>query len=68
MRDGRFKLIEWFEGSLLGRGPAASLFDLEQDPGETRDLAAEHPERTQALLARLRQWRRDVGAQEMIVR
>ena len=68
MRDGRFKLIEWFEGSLLGRGPAASLFDLDQDPGETRDLAAEHPERTQAMLARLRQWRRDVGAQEMIVR
>ncbi len=68
VRDGRFKLIEWFEGSLLGRGPAASLFDLEQDPGETRDLATEQPERTQALLARLRQWRRDVGAQEMTVR
>ena len=33
-----------------------------------RDLAAEDPERTQAMLARLRQWRRDVGAQEMIVR
>ncbi|MFO1447125.1 MAG: sulfatase [Opitutaceae bacterium] len=68
MRDGRFKLIEWYEGALLGRGPVASLFDLEQDPGETRDLAAAQPERTEAMLAQLRQWRRDVGAQEMSVR
>ena len=39
---GRFKLV------LAGDG-AVTLFDLADDPGETRDAAAEHPE----LLARL---------------
>ena len=36
-------------------GPAAQLFDLERDPGETRNLFAERPEivaRLEALLAR----------------
>lgn len=68
VRMGRYKLIEWFEGSLLGIGPAASLFDVIADPGETRDLAAAMPERTADLLARLRAWRARVGAVEMRVR
>ncbi len=68
MRDGPYKLIEWYEGALLGRGPVASLYDVEQDPGETHDLAADQPGRTRTMLASLRQWRRDVGAQEMLVR
>jgi len=68
VRMGRYKLIEWFEGSRLGIGPAASLFDVVADPGETRDLASAMPERTADLLARLRAWRARVGAVEMRVR
>ena len=65
IRQGDYKLIEWFEGSLAGVGPAVSLYDLANDPGETTDLASERPELTESLLERLRAWRREVGAGEM---
>jgi arylsulfatase A-like enzyme len=33
-----------------------ALFDLVQDPGETRDLAAEHPARVDAMAGELERW------------
>lgn len=68
IREGRYKLIEWYEGALLGQGPVVELFDLINDPGETRDLAPEEPELAGRLRAELRAWRASVGAQEMTVR
>lgn len=68
VRAGRYKLIEWHEGALLGRGEVASLFDLTADPGEQNDLAAARPELAASLRAKLREWRASVGAQEMTVR
>jgi arylsulfatase A len=68
IRSGRYKLIEWYEGSLLNRGPAVELFDVVADPGETRDLAKEMPDVAQKLRRNLREWRQRVGAQEMTVR
>ena len=68
IRSGQYKLIEWHEGVLVGRGPAVELFDVIADPSETRNLAAVQPERAAALQARLRDWRRRVGAQEMAIR
>jgi uncharacterized sulfatase len=65
IRQGRFKLIEWYEGALLQKGPEVELFDLVADPGETRDLAASQPELARNLLRQLRAWRQSVGAQEM---
>lgn len=65
IRMGRYKLIEWYEGTLLGRGPAVSLFDLAQDPGESHDLASGEPERVRSMLDDLHAWRRRVDAQEM---
>ncbi len=41
--EGRDKLIEW--------GVKRHLYDLEADPGETRDLAESRPERAAALAA-----------------
>jgi arylsulfatase A len=35
--------------------PQFQLFDLETDPGETRDVIAAHPEVTERLKARLAQ-------------
>ena len=67
IRKGDFKLIEWFEGSIAGIGPAVSLFDLANDPGETTDISDEHPHLAQGLLAQLREWRREVGAGEMTI-
>lgn len=56
IRDGNYKLIEYFEDG------AVELFDLAQDPGEERNLAAANPERARQLRARLQQWRKDTGA------
>ena len=58
VRDGKWKLVEHYDDN------RAELFDLDADPGETRDLVAAEPGRTAALRARLREWRASVGAQE----
>ncbi len=56
VRLGDLKLIEWFEDDRV------ELFDLRDDPGETRNLAADRPERATALRQRLRDWRASVNA------
>lgn len=50
LRDGRWKFLHELES---GR---SRLFDLRADPGETRNLAADHPERTAAYRDRLKRW------------
>ena len=56
MREGRYKLVEWFEDDRV------ELFDLAANPGESRDLSESEPERTRALRKKLRAWREAVGA------
>jgi len=68
IRQGDYKLIEWFEGSMLGLGPAVELFNVVGDIGETHDLADKMPERVAAMRAKLEAWRKDVGAQMMQIR
>jgi len=67
IRQGDYKLIEWFEGSILGEGKTVSLFNIETDPGETTDIAAEHPGLSAEMLQELKAWRKEVGAGEMTV-
>jgi arylsulfatase A-like enzyme len=55
VHDGRWKLIQWYEGH-------TELYDLAADPGETNNLAKEHPDVVNRLRARLNTWRRNVGA------
>lgn len=55
VREGRWKVVVGAR-----EHPAAALFDLQADPGETTDLAARHPERLRRMLQRLEEWRRDV--------
>jgi phosphoglycerol transferase MdoB-like AlkP superfamily enzyme len=50
VRDGKWKVI-----TRLGF-PRAKLFDVEADPGETRNLAEQHPELVTAWQTRLRDW------------
>jgi arylsulfatase A-like enzyme len=69
IREGNYKLIEWFEKSIL-EGPdaegALQLFDLEKDPGERCDLSGQMPDKTKELYGKLIAWRKKVGAQEMV--
>ncbi len=44
IREGRFKYIQ---------APRPELYDLREDPGERRDLAAERPQQAQAMRAAL---------------
>jgi arylsulfatase A len=60
VRSGRWKLV--VDGS--GRGAAISdrlLFDLQDDPGERRDLAARHPDIIVRLTQLLADWEKEVG-------
>ena len=56
VRDGRWKLIEWYEDDRV------ELFDLHGDVGELRDRAAAQPERGKAMQASLHAWLKDTGA------
>jgi arylsulfatase A-like enzyme len=58
MREGNWKLVEQYDEGRV------ELFDLAADPGETRDLAGKDPRRAAAMHAKLRDWRKSVGAQE----
>ncbi len=56
IREGRWKLIEFFEDGRL------ELYDLEADPGETRNLAKQEPEIRERLHRLLVEWRESVKA------
>jgi len=59
IRARDWKLIEAFETSKL------SLYNLVEDLGETRDLSDNEPAKVMELHAKLRAWRKDVGADPM---
>lgn len=56
VRDGDWKLIEWYEDHSF------ELYNLREDPGETKNRAATHPDKLNELKARLAAWRREVNA------
>jgi arylsulfatase A-like enzyme len=56
IREGAWKLIEFFEDDHI------ALYHLERDIGETRDLAAEYPEKAAELRAKLDAWQQEVDA------
>lgn len=63
VRAGDWKLIEYYETTLTGKGAPLELFNLREDPAETKNLAAREPKRAKELLKRLADWRASVGAQ-----
>lgn len=69
VRAGRYKLIEWFEKSIDGIDTpgAIELFDIEADISEQQNLAEKMPDITAKLYNQLKQWRKSVGAQEMLL-
>jgi arylsulfatase A-like enzyme len=56
VRAGDWKLVEWLEDGRV------EMYNLDKDPGETRDMAAEDPAMAARLKARLSAWRTEVGA------
>jgi len=58
IRMGRWKLVKDQED------PAWELYDLQQDPGETHDLAAAEPQRVQTMLAAYTNWAKTTGVRE----
>jgi len=68
IRCGDLKLIEWFEKSVDGIDTegALELFNLKNDTNEQHNLAKKMPEKTAELCGKLKQWRKSVGAQEMV--
>ncbi|MCC9658262.1 sulfatase [Rhodopirellula halodulae] len=56
IRDGRYKLHEYFEDGGL------ELYDLVSDPGETNNLAIENPLKTRLLHSKLVAWRKQTSA------
>ena len=57
MRQGDWKLIEFFEDGAL------ELYNLRADLGEESNVAASFPDRTKAMHAALKAWRKAVQAQ-----
>ncbi|MBT8396491.1 MAG: sulfatase [Gemmatimonadetes bacterium] len=56
IRQGRWKLVEWFEDGEV------ELYDLESDLPERVDVSGSEPDRVAELLEKLRAWRDAVGA------
>jgi arylsulfatase A len=57
IREGDFRLIEFYEDNHV------ELYNLKDDIGETKDLAATLPDKTAALRQKLHDWRQHVDAQ-----
>ena len=57
IRSGGWRLVEFHEDGKL------ELYRLENDIGESFDLAASHPEKRAHLQAELHKWRRSIAAQ-----
>lgn len=57
IRLGDFRLVEFYEDNHV------ELYNLKDDLGETRDLAAQLPDKATQLRERLKAWRQSVGAQ-----
>jgi len=57
VRMGDWKLIERFEDGRV------HLYNLAEDVGETNDLAQEHPDRVDAMRAKLHRWYQEVDAE-----
>lgn len=62
IRSGNYKLIEWYEKSLLNQEGVYELYDLSSDVSENFDLSKELPEKVSSLKKELDQWRNSINA------
>ena len=63
LSDNRYKLIHYGRGRPFAEPPWRwELYDLVDDPGESNDLAAEHPEIVEQMAEQLARWNASVRA------
>jgi arylsulfatase A len=62
IRSGNYKLIEWYEKSLLNKEEAYELYDLNNDISEQFNLANELPQKVITLKEELNKWRNSVNS------
>ena len=62
VRSGRWKYLRSRDGAGNEATWTEHLFDLDEDPGERRNLAEEQPDRLLALREKLSAWKREMGA------
>ena len=65
VRCGDYKLIEWYDETICGRGNTFELYNLKNDIGEQNNLAKKMLQKTKELSTMLANWRRKVNAQKM---
>lgn len=58
VRQGDFKLIMQYVGNTY------ELYNLKKDPGETDNIASKEPEKVQELSILIKNWKKDVNAEE----
>lgn len=64
VRSGNWKLIEWYEESLLGdKEKSVELYNMDNDIGETLDLSDSLQTIASDLQIKLDNWRTEIGAQ-----
>jgi arylsulfatase A-like enzyme len=68
IRRGDYKLIEWYERSLLEQDNPIELYNLALDIGETDNLVSKEPERARELRNELHEWLLRVGAKMPVLR
>jgi arylsulfatase A-like enzyme len=56
VRKGRFKLVRFGHPEETDRFGELALYDLERDPGETRNVIGDHPEVATELRLELERW------------
>ena len=56
IREGDWKLVEWYENDKL------ELFNLKNDPAETKNHAGAQPAKAKALREKLDAWRKETDA------
>lgn len=67
IREGDYKLIEWYEQTLLNLPHQVSLYNIRKDIGETIDLADQMPGMAKRLREKFHKWLKSVDAQLMTV-
>jgi arylsulfatase A-like enzyme len=67
IRQGDYKLIEWFEQTLTNTGTQVNLYNLKDDIGEEHDLAGQMPEKAAEMRRELHDWQDRLNVQKMTV-
>lgn len=67
IRVGDYKLIEWYERTLLNQEHQVDLYNIREDISETTNLAYDMPQKAKEMREQFHEWLHSVNAQLMTV-